>query len=89
MIAMVAYSQSTFDQIGNSLRGPQLRPVSMRHGPFSQKTNEPLFLLRCQPGWPARRRLGFQRILPTGLQGIAPTQNAARVASYASCNFME
>ncbi len=53
VIAMVSHSQSAFNQIGNPLRGPQLRPVSMRHGPFGQETNESLFLLRSQPGWPA------------------------------------
>jgi hypothetical protein len=89
MIAMVSHSQSTLDQIGNSLRGPQLGPVSVCHGPLGQETNESLFLLRGQSGRPAGCRLGFQCLLPTGLQGIAPTHNAARVASYASGNFME
>ena len=89
MIAMVSYPQSAFDQIGNALGGPQLCPVSVSHGPLHQEMNESFFLLRGQSGWPARRRLGFQRILPTGLQGIAPTQNTARVASYASCDFMK
>jgi len=89
VIAMVSHSQSTFDQIGNSLRGPQLCPVSVGHGPPDQETNELFFLFRGQSGWPARCGLGFQCLLPTGLQGIAPTHNAARVASYASGNFMK
>ena len=89
MIAMVSYSQSMFDQIGNALGGPQLCPVSVSHGPLHQETNEPFFLFRGESWWPAGRLLGFQCTLPTGLQGIAPTQNAARVASYASCNFMK
>ena len=89
MIAMVSYSLSTFDQIGNSLGGPQLCPVSVCHGPLDQETNESFFLFRGQTRWSARCRLGFQCLLPTGLQGIAPTQNAARVATYASGNLMK
>jgi hypothetical protein len=89
MIAMVSHSQSTLDQIGNSLRGPQLGPVSVCHGPLGQETNESLFLLRGQSGRPAGCRLGFQCLLPTGLQGIAPTHNAARMATYTSGNLMQ
>jgi hypothetical protein len=89
VIAMVSHSQSTFDQISNSLGSPQLCPVSMCHGPLDQETNESFFLFRCQSGWPARCRFGFQCILPTGLQGIAPTQNAACVATYTSGNLMK
>ena len=89
MIAMVFHSQSTFDQIGNSLGGPQLCPVSVGHGPLGQETNKLFFLFRGQSGWPTWRRLGFQRLLPTGLQGIAPTHNAARMATYASGNLMK
>jgi len=89
VIAMVSHSQSTFDQIANSLGGPQLRPVSVGHGPLDQETNEPVLLFQGESGWPARCRLGFQCLLPTGLQGIAPTHNAARMATYASDNLME
>jgi hypothetical protein len=89
VIAMVSHSQVTFDQIGNSLRGPQLCPVSVGHSSLDQKTNKVLFLFRGQSGWPAWCRLGFQCLLPTGLQGITPTHNAARVATYASGNFMK
>lgn len=83
MIAMVAHPQLMLDQIGNPLRGPQLRPVPMCHGAPSQKTNESLFLLCRQPGWPARRRLGLQWILRAGLQCIAPAKNTARMAANA------
>ena len=89
MIAMVSHSQSTFDQISNSLGRPQFCPVSVCHGPLDQETNESFFLFRGQSGWPAWCWLGFQCILPAGLQGIAPTQNAARVAIYASGNLMK
>jgi hypothetical protein len=89
VIAMVSYSQSTFNQIGNSLRGPQLCLVSMGHGPLDQETNELFFLSRGQTGGPARCGLGFQCLLPTGLQRIAPTHHAARVAPYASGNLMK
>ena len=89
MIAMVFHSQSTFDQIGNSLGGPQRCPVAVGHGPLGQETNESFLLFQGQAGWPARYRLGFQGILPTGLQGIAPTHNAARMAPYASGNLMK
>ena len=89
MIAMVSDSQSASDQIGNSLGGPQLGPVSVCHGPLGQETNESLFLFRGQSGWPAGCRLGFQCLLSTGLQGITPTHNAARMATYASGNFVK
>ena len=86
---MISHSQLTFDQIGNSLGGPQLGPVSVCHGPLGQETNESLLLLRGQSGWSAGCRLGFQCLLPTGLQGIAPTHNAARMATYASGNLVK
>ena len=81
MIAMVSHSQSTFDQIGHSLGGPQLCPVSVGHGPLGQETNEPFFLFRAQSGWPARCRLGFQCLLPTRLQGIGVGQSHEGKAS--------
>ncbi len=89
MIAMVSDSQLAFDQIGNSLGGPQLSSVSMGHSPLTQETNESFLLFQGQSRWPARCWLGFQRILPTGSQGIAPTHNAAGMATDASGNFME
>jgi len=89
VIAMVSYSQSTFNQIGNSLGGPQLCPVSVSHRPLDQETNEPFLLFRGQSGWPARCRLGLQCILSTGLQSIAPPEDATCVAPYASGNFMK
>ena len=79
MIAMVSDSQLAFDQIGNSLGGPQLCPISVGHGPLGQETNESSFLFQGQSRRAARCWLGFQRILPTGLQGIAPTHHAARM----------
>jgi hypothetical protein len=89
VIAVVSHSQVTFDQIGNSLGGPQLCPVSVGHGSLDQETDKALFLLRVQSGWPARCGLGFQCLLSTGLQGIAPTHNAARMATYSPGNLMK
>jgi hypothetical protein len=89
MIAMVSDSQLAFDQIGNSLCGPQLCPISVGHGPLAHETNESFFLFQGQSRRPARGRLGFQRILPTGSQGIAPTHNAAGMATDASANLMK
>ena len=89
MIAMISHSQLTFDQIGNSLSSPQLCPISVSRGSLDQETNEPFFLFRGQSGWPARYRLGFQCILSTGLQSIAPPEDAACVATYAAGNFMK
>jgi hypothetical protein len=89
MIAMVSDPQLAFDQIGNSLGGPQLCPISVGHGPLGQETNESFLLFQGQPGGPARCRLGFQRILPAAMQGIAPTHNTARMATYASSNLTE
>lgn len=89
MIAMVSHPQSTFDQIGNSLGGPQLCPISVGHSPLDQETNELFSLFRGQSGWPAWDRLRFQCILSTGLQGIAPTHNTARMAPYTSGNLMK
>lgn len=89
MIAMVSHTQSTFDQIGNSLGGPQLCPVSVGHGPLGQETNESFLLFQGQSGWSAWCRLSFQCILPTGLQGIAPTHNAAGMTPDSSGNLMK
>jgi hypothetical protein len=89
VIAMVSYSQSTFNDVGNSLGGPQLCPVSVGHGPLGQEMNETFSLFQGQSGWPARYRLCFQCILSAGLQGVAPTHNAAGMATDASGNLMK
>jgi hypothetical protein len=89
VIAMVSHPQVAFDQIGNSLGGPQLCPVSVGYGSSDHETNKVLFLFRRQSRGPARCGLGFQCLLSTGLQGIAPTHNAARMAPYASGNLMK
>jgi hypothetical protein len=89
VIAMVFHSQLAFDQIGNPLRRPQLRPVTVCHGPFGQETNESLFLLRCQPRWSTRRGLSFQRVFSAALERIAPSKDAACVTIHASGNLMK
>ena len=89
MIAMVFHSQPTFDKIGNSLGGPQLCSVSVGHGPLGQEANKLFLLFQGQTGWPPGGRLCFQRVLPTGAQSIAPTHNAAGMATDATGNFME
>ncbi len=89
MIPMIAYAQLTFDQIGNPLGRPQLCPISVSHRPLDQEVNEAFFLFRGESGWPAWRRLSFQRILSTGLQGIAPPEDSAGVAANAAGDFME
>ena len=89
MIAMVSHTQSTFDQIGNSLGGPQLCPVSVGHGPLGQEPHELCLLFPGQAGGAARDRLGFQGLRPPGLQGIAPPEHAARMAPEASGNLMQ
>jgi hypothetical protein len=89
VIAMVSHSQSAFNQIGNSLGGPQLCPVSVGHGSLDQETNKLFLLFRGQSRGPTRCWLGFQCLWPTGLQGIAPTHNTTCMASHASGNLME
>jgi len=89
MIPMVSDLQVTFNQIGNSLSGPQLRSVSLRHRPLDQKMDKLLFLFQGQSGGPSRRRFGIQCFFTTGLQGIAPPHHATRMATDASGNLME
>ena len=82
MIAMVSHPQSIFDQIGNALSGPQLCPISMSHRSLAHEMNKLFFLFQGQTGRSSGCRLGFQCFAPTGLQGIAPTHNATRMATY-------
>lgn len=89
MIAMVSDSQLAFDQIGNSLGGPQLCPVSVGHGSLGQQAGKSFFLFQGQSGRPARCWFGLQGILPTGVQGITPSQDAAGMATYASSNLLK
>lgn len=89
MIAVVFHSQSMFDKVGNSLGGPQFCPVSVGHGPLGQEPNELFLLFQGQSRWPPGRRLCFQRVLPTGAQSIAPTHNAARMATQAPSYLMK
>jgi len=89
VIAMVSHPQAAFDQLGNPLRGPQLRPVAVGHGPVGQQTNEPSFLLRCQPRGPTARGLGLQRRLPASSERIEPTQHTAGVAADSPSDLMQ
>jgi hypothetical protein len=89
VIMMVFHLQLAFDQIGDPLCCPQLCPVTMGHGPFGQEANEAFFLFRGQSRWSARRWFGFQRVFPSILERIAPTKDAARVATHASGYLMK
>jgi len=89
VIRMVLHLQLTFDQIGDPLCCPQLRPVTMGHGPFGQKANEAFFLFRGQSRWSARRWFGFQRIFTAPLERIAPTKDATRVTTHAPGDLMK
>jgi hypothetical protein len=89
MITMIFHPQMTFDQIGNTLCCPQLRPITVCHGSFGQKANKALFLFRCQLGWAAGCRLGFQRILAAFIECIAPPEDAARVTANAAGYLMK
>jgi len=89
MIAMISHSQLAFDQVGYALGGPQLGPISMGHGSLRQETNKLSFLFQGQSGRPSCCRFGFECLLPTGLQGIAPSHYAARMATDAPGNLME
>lgn len=89
VITMVVHPQVAFDQIGDSLCGPQLGPVAVRHRPFGQEATKACLLFRGQSRGAARRGFGGQCRIPAVLHGIAPTQDAARVAPHASGNLMK
>ncbi len=89
MITMIFHPQVAFDQIGNTLCCPQLRPITVCHGSLGQEANEALFLFRCQLGRAARCLLGLQRILAAFVECIAPPENAACVATNAASYFMK
>jgi len=89
MIAMISDFQVEFNQIGNSLSGPQLRSVPMRHRPLDQEMNKLLFLFQRQSGRPSGGRFGFQCFLPAGLQGITPSHYTTRMATDTSGDLME
>jgi hypothetical protein len=89
VIAMVFYSQLTFDQIGNALCGPQLGSVAVCHGPLSQEANKAFFLFRCQLWWSAGHRLGLQRFFTAILEGITPPKDAAGVTTHTTGDLMK
>jgi len=89
MITMVVDPQATFNQLRNPLRGPQLRAVPLRHGPFGQEPYETRFLRRREPRGPARRGLGLQCLWPARLQRIAPPQDTASVAADPARDLMQ
>jgi hypothetical protein len=86
---MVADAQVTVDHRGNPLRGPQLGPVAVRHGPFAQEPHEARFLLRREPGRAAGCRLRLQGRQPTRAQRVAPPQHTAGVAAHAPGDLMQ
>ena len=89
VIAMIAHPQSAFDQRGDPLRGPQLRPVAVRHCALCQELHQFCFLFRAQFGRSARGRLGFEGLRSTGAQCVAPTKNATGVASDPTGDLMQ
>jgi hypothetical protein len=89
VIMMIFHPKLEFDQIGDPMRCPQLRPITVSHCPFGQEADESLFLFQCQPWRSARSGLGFQRVFPAVSERIAPSKDAARVTTHASCNLMK
>ena len=89
MIAMVGHAQALPDQIRDPLRRPEVRPVSLSQRSLEEEAHQLLFLDRGQPGWPAWRRLGVERVCSTRLPGIAPSKNAAGMATHAARDLMQ
>jgi hypothetical protein len=89
VVMMVFHPKLVLDQIGDPLRCPQLRPVTVSHSPFGQKADESLFLLRCQSRRSARRWFGGERVFAAVSERIAPSKDAARVAAHTSGDLMK
>ena len=89
VIAMIPHPQSAFDHRGDSLRGPQLRPVAVGHGALCQELYQFFFLFRGQFGRSARGWLGFQPVRSAGVQCVAPPKDTARVAPDPTCDLMK
>ena len=89
VIMMVFHPELAFNQIGDPLRCPQLRPVTVSHGPLGQEADESLFLLRCQSRRSARRWFGGERGFAAVSERIAPSKDAARVTTHASCDLVK
>jgi hypothetical protein len=89
MIMMILHSKLVFDQFGNAGCCPQLRPIPIRHGSFSQEPDKALFLTRCKLWRSARHWLGFQRVVAALFERIAPSENTARMTTNAPRNFMK
>jgi hypothetical protein len=89
VIIMVFHPKLAFDQIGDPLCCPQLCPVTMGHSPLGQEASEAFFLFRRQSRWPARGGFGGESVFPSVLESIAPTKDAARVTTHASCDLVK
>jgi hypothetical protein len=89
VITMVFYSQLTFDQIGNALGGPQLRPVAVCRGPLGQEANKAFFLFQGQLWRSARNWLGLQRFFTAVPEGITPPKDAAGVTTHTPGDLMK
>ena len=89
MIALIPNPQALLDQVGDPLRGPQLRAIAVGQRPLRQEADQPPLLRQPQLGWPARGWLGLQPLRPVGPERVAPAQNTAGMAADAAGDLMQ
>jgi hypothetical protein len=89
MVSMVLHAKLCFDKIGNALGRPQLRAVSVGHGALEEVSDQTLFELGFQLGWPAGSGLGAQRVCAADSTRIAPAHDATGITTNPPRNFMQ
>src|SRR5207302_8662643 len=75
MIAMVMHPEFPPDEFGDSGRGPQLRPVTVRLRPLDQQLHQAAPLARVQFPRASRREAHAQSIGPPATACAEPAQN--------------
>ena len=89
MVAMVPHLEPDSDHIGNTLRGPKVRAISVGHRPLEEIAQETVFLSIRQFRWAAGCRSGTQRLPSSSAIRIAPSHNGDGTTPYAPRRLIE
>jgi hypothetical protein len=89
VVSMVSHGKLRVDEIRDALGRPQLRAVSVGHGPLQEIPDQTHFLLCVQPRRTPGYWFGAQRIRASGCACITPSHYATGVAADYPCDFMQ
>ena len=89
VVGMISDAKLPADQLGDSLAGPEIGRVALRHGTVLQVLDQSLELPVRELRWPARRPADLEHRSPLGVAFIAPPHHGTRLTSDAPRHLIE